>query len=68
VRKIGLVIENLKDEGRRQAIDVLHFACHGSFSLYQPLQSGIQLVDGMLTAEEIFGLDVVIARVGAESS
>ncbi len=53
-----LVVQALKDENQRQAIDILHFACHGRFDPYQPLRSGVQLADDTLTAEEIFGLEM----------
>jgi|GEM_PF-5857733 CHAT domain-containing protein len=39
-------------------IDILHIACHGKFDPEQALQSGIQLQDGKLTAEEIFSLEL----------
>ena len=39
-------------------IDILHIACHGKFDPDQALQSGIQLQDGELTAEEIFSLEL----------
>lgn len=39
-------------------IDILHIACHGKFDPDQALQSGIQLQDGKLTAEEIFSLEL----------
>jgi CHAT domain-containing protein len=39
-------------------IDILHIACHGKFDAAQALQSGIQLQDGKLTAEEIFSLEL----------
>jgi CHAT domain-containing protein len=32
----------------------LFFSCHGSFNLEDPLQSGLQLADDVLTLEEIF--------------
>jgi CHAT domain-containing protein/tetratricopeptide (TPR) repeat protein len=34
--------------------DVLHFSCHGYFNGANPLSSGVQLYDGVLTAREIF--------------
>lgn len=52
------VVQALKDENQRQAIDILHFACHGRFDPFQPLRSGLQLADDTLTAEEIFGLEM----------
>jgi CHAT domain-containing protein len=39
-------------------IDILHIACHGKFDPDQALQSGIQLQDGKLMAEEIFSLEL----------
>ena len=36
--------------------DVLHFSCHGYFNYSNPLSSGIELKDGILTAREIFDL------------
>jgi CHAT domain-containing protein len=36
--------------------DILHFACHGGFNYADPLSSGIELYDGVLTAKEIFNL------------
>jgi len=57
-----LVTDALTDEAQRQALDVLHFACHGTFDPVQALKSGIVLAgengDGTLTAEEIFGLQM----------
>ncbi len=56
------VADALADEAQRQGLDVLHFACHGAFDPVQALKSGIVLAgqngDGMLTAEEIFGLQM----------
>jgi len=34
--------------------DVIHFSCHGYFNERDPLSSGIQLWDGILSAREIF--------------
>ena len=57
-----LVTHALADEAQREALDVLHFACHGYFDPAQALKSGIMLADGngdgTLTAEEIFGLQM----------
>ena len=36
--------------------DILHFSCHGYFNNIDPLASGIELQDGILTAKEIFDL------------
>lgn len=36
--------------------DVLHFSCHGLFDTNDPLQSGLQLADGTLTARDIMGM------------
>jgi CHAT domain-containing protein len=56
------VTDALAAEGQREALDVLHFACHGTFDPVQALKSGIVLADvngeGTLTAEEIFGLQM----------
>lgn len=42
----------------KPGIDILHIACHGRYNPEQALQSGIQLQDELLTAEEIFGLEL----------
>jgi CHAT domain-containing protein len=56
-----VVMEKLRVE--RTDIDIFHFACHGSFDPFQPLQSGIELAKNgeenlSLTAEEIFALEM----------
>jgi len=70
--KKSLITSALDDAETREALDILHIACHGQFHPYQPLKSGIQLApDGQssssstefprpwdLTAEEIFGLEM----------
>jgi CHAT domain-containing protein len=56
------VVEALADEASRQAVDVLHVACHGYFDAAEALKSGLLLApegdDGTLTAEQIFGLQL----------
>jgi CHAT domain-containing protein len=65
----SLFREKLKKE--RDALDILHFSCHGYFRQDQPLKSGIMLAMEQngnsneedkekwnLTAEEIFGLEM----------
>ncbi len=56
------VLATLADEAERQAVDVLHIACHGYFDADAALQSGLLLAPdgdgGVLTAEEIFGLQM----------
>jgi CHAT domain-containing protein len=47
-----------KLKAAKAEIDILHIACHGKFNRDQARQSGIQLQDGKLTAEEIFGLEL----------
>lgn len=70
--KKSLIISALAETETREALDILHIACHGQFHPYQSLKSGIQLApDGQLssnsgefpqpwdlTAEEIFGLEM----------
>ncbi len=46
------VLENISNK------DIIHFACHGAFNWQDPLQSGLKLYDGMLTAKEIFNLKI----------
>ncbi|MBC2701607.1 MAG: tetratricopeptide repeat protein [ANME-2 cluster archaeon] len=36
--------------------DIIHFSCHGHFDYVNPLSSGIELYDSVLTAREIFDL------------
>ena len=43
------VVENINK-------DILHFSCHGYFNNTDPLSSGIELQDSILTAREIFDL------------
>lgn len=54
------VIETLVDEAGREAVDVLHIACHGYFDANEALKSGLLLAPdnngSTLTAEETFGL------------
>lgn len=38
--------------------DVIHLSCHGSFDPQEPLNSGLLLSDGMLTAEDIFSMNI----------
>lgn len=38
--------------------EVIHASCHGGFNPADPLKSGICLRDGMLTAREIFEMDI----------
>lgn len=45
------VMDNIKN-------DILHFSCHGNFNEKDPLSSGIQLRDDVLTAREILGLSL----------
>ena len=56
------VVEALADEAGRQAVDVLHVACHGYFDPAEALKSGLVLAPdgdgGTLTAEQIFGLQM----------
>ncbi len=66
----GKVTEALADEAGRQAVDVLHVACHGYFDPAEALKSGLVLApesllslskdgdDGTLTAEQIFDLQM----------
>lgn len=39
-------------------VGIIHLACHGAFDPTHPLKSGIELSDGRLTAEDIFGLEL----------
>ncbi len=45
-------------EARRKCVDkdVIHFSCHGYFDNLDPLSSGVELYDGVLTAREIFDM------------
>ncbi len=56
------VLATLADEAGRQAVDVLHIACHGTFDPAEALKSGLLLAPdgdgGLLTAEEIFGIQM----------
>ena len=47
----------IKNRVRKECIDkdVIHFSCHGRFVDVDPLSSGVELYDGVLTAREIFG-------------
>jgi CHAT domain-containing protein/tetratricopeptide (TPR) repeat protein len=44
------VFENCIDK------DIIHFSCHGYFDYLEPLASGINLFDGVLTAKEVFNM------------
>ncbi len=61
------VVAALADEAQRQALDVLHVACHGYFDTTEALKSGLLLASddnaGTLTAEEIFGLPLHVELV-----
>lgn len=54
------------DAGERSP-DILHFTAHGVFDPDEPMRSGIDLVDGRLTAQDILGLslDVDLVTLGA---
>lgn len=68
----SLITSALGEVETREALDILHIACHGRFHRFLPLKSGIRLApDGQsspgsdefpqtwdLTAEEIFGLEM----------
>ncbi|WP_331728466.1 CHAT domain-containing protein [Streptomyces sp. NBC_00158] len=47
--------------------DILHFTAHGVFDRDEPMRSGIELVDGRLTAADLLGvsLDVDLVTLGA---
>lgn len=47
-----------KDTVRKNCIDkdVIHFSCHGYFDNAEPLSSGVELYDGVLSAREIFNM------------
>jgi tetratricopeptide (TPR) repeat protein len=38
--------------------DIIHIACHGIFDSFNPLRSGLNLYDGILTALELYQLDL----------
>jgi CHAT domain-containing protein len=44
----------LREKGTQY--DTLHLSCHGFFDPTDPLASGLQLADGVLTARDIMGL------------
>jgi CHAT domain-containing protein len=44
------VLENCTDK------DIIHFSCHGGFDDKDPLSSGVELYEGVLTAREIFDM------------
>jgi CHAT domain-containing protein/TPR repeat protein len=49
-----------------QSLRVSHtvlFACHGTFEITSPLESGLRLFDELLTLGEIFGLDLRECRL-----
>lgn len=64
-----------RDEATRQKVrdalrqaQMAHFACHGSAHLHDPLQSGLQLADGTLTARDLFALNLAGARLATLSA
>lgn len=42
---------------------VIHFSCHGHFSSERPMHSGLELIDGQLSAEEILQLGPLQAEL-----
>ncbi|MEW2397107.1 CHAT domain-containing protein [Streptomyces sp. NPDC046862] len=53
--------------GQQDWPDILHFTAHGVYDPQAPMQSGIELSDGRLTAADILGLslDVDLVTLGA---
>lgn len=49
-------ISNVKSQLREKAI--VHFSCHGTANLNDPLNSGLELHDGRLTLKDIFALNL----------
>jgi tetratricopeptide (TPR) repeat protein len=41
----------------------LHFACHGGFNRLNPLASALQLADGLLSVQDVFGLSLRQCRL-----
>jgi CHAT domain-containing protein len=39
-------------------VAIAHFSCHGTANLTDPLNSGLQMSDGLLTLKDIFGLNL----------
>ena len=53
LRENDALIADVLKNANNGIFDAIHFACHGNFNTTDPIHSGLQLGDGVLTAERV---------------
>ena len=63
VFKSNEVTKSIMSKNSLKNAHCIHFACHGFFDFVSPLESGLQLADGLLTLADILSLDLQHTRL-----